>query len=163
MTDFYDDLRKAYASAVGYGMVVLDIPGHGVAQLPEPSAVTLSEFDEVIAGWRQHDAELRDAATDEQNTITWGDHFRADYPAHEGRPALTVYGEIPTLDWWRTHEPDRYVGWDRPGTTYAAGFRFGWCSSVLVNREPGYTHVAFMTKITPDEFDDARARGWRQP
>ena len=160
MTDFYDDLRKAYAAATGYALVVLDIPGHGVAQLPGPSAPFLAEFDALIAGWREHDAELLESATAEQTAITWGDHFRADYPATDTSPALTVYGEIPTLSWWRDNEPDHYVGWDRPGTTYAAGYRFGWCSSAIVNREPGYTHVAFMTKITPDEYDDARLRDW---
>lgn len=156
VSDFYDlaaaAIRKGLAD--GLELVVVDLPGSNVLA---SDANGLDTIDAVIDALRAEDAEMRAQARADQNAVTWGDHFVRYYDD------LTIYGEIPTLHWWQVNEPEDFRRWDQPGSTYSAGYRFArHYSTTTPAGEPGYTHVASMTPIDADEFDYARARGWRR-
>lgn len=157
--DFYDLTRDAIAAALAAGrdLVIVDVPGDGIIA----ASGVGPDLDSALAAMRDRDAVLRDRATPDQFAVSWGDHF-----LRVTQDGLHIYAEMPTLEWFTANNPAEHDmdEWDAPGGVYAAGYRFGRHFSVLCPQgEPGFTHVAALSKITPSEFDDARARGWAAP
>lgn len=108
--------------------------------------------------------------TDEQRAIGYGDYFIRIW---EGNPFmgpghLTIYGHVTPRDTFMKEEKELGAGDDELSWTmhshddsYRRGFRFGWHYSVVEpDGELGSTHISTMKKITREEFEAAKARGW---
>jgi hypothetical protein len=110
--------------------------------------------------------------TPEQRDIGYGDYFIRIWDAGRmfGDPPLIVYGHVTPRDKWIADErdagaDDAELSWSMQAhdSAYQRGYRFGWhYSEVEPDGELGSTHVSVMArKISREEFDAARERGWK--
>lgn len=127
---------------------------------------TFDEMLEVIDAGRQA---AIDAATDEQNAITYGDHWLALYNMGEPEGILAVFGTVWTLEHLREQSAEAggveseirdEIAYTKQ--SHESGYRFGEAFSLVEPRgELGSTHVAAMAaKITPEQFEWAKKCEW---
>jgi hypothetical protein len=104
----------------------------------------------------------KERATPEQNAITYGDYWMRVWED------FLIFGTISHPD--DLDAAERLLGASEEeikaerkmlAESYENGFRFGKAYSVIVPEgELGDTHVSEMTKITKEEFEEAKALGW---
>lgn len=107
-------------------------------------------------------------ATQEQRDIGYGDYFTRIWDGMFG-DWLTIYGYVTPRDKFIEEEKnagadDAELSWETHAhdSAYQRGYRFGWhYSTVEPDGELGSTHVSVMKKISKEEFDAAKARGWK--
>lgn len=115
------------------------------------------------------DAELAyKLAPDSQRSIGYGDYFLRVINDLDG--PLLIYGYIMTREEMVQSEKDcgapaEEAEWTatRVDSSYARGFRYGWCYSVVEpDGELGFTHVTTMlSKISKMQFEYAKKRNWQ--
>lgn len=123
--------------------------------------------EEAFARLREQEAEANKRTSPEQAAITYGDHFVRLWDTW-GSGVLTIYGYIPTKEQISADEKslgasdgELAARLTQLDASYAHGRRYSWCYSVAEpDGEPGFTHVSTMTKISGEEFETAKARGW---
>lgn len=108
------------------------------------------------------------AATPEQQAIGYGDYFIRLWPVMM-EDNLAIYGQVMPRDKFIEEEKnagadDAELSWtvSTHDSAFKRGYRFGWhYSEVEPDGELGSTHVSVMMKISKEEFDAARDRGWK--
>lgn len=128
---------------------------------------SFDNIEDAFAAMAAREDAANERTTDEQRAIGYGDYFTRVWETWGDR--LVIYGYIFTRDEFIKEErdagsPEAELAWtlERMDSSYARGYRFGWCySEVEPDGELGSTHVSTMLrKITREEFEAAKARGW---
>lgn len=127
--------------------------------------MTFQSFDsteEMFASIRRGILTAKDRATPEQNAITYGDYWMRIWED------FLIFGYIDQPE--DLDAAERLLGasedelaWEHETSSqaYNNGFRFGKAYSVIVPEgELGDTHVSEMTKITKEEFEEAKSLNW---
>ena len=129
---------------------------------------TARKLRRLIADLARQETALKAATTPAQAAITYGDHYRYDFPGNKLMAAAVVYGQVLPL--FGIIEAERAAGAgtaeiDQLVARIREGYRRGWrhvraWSAREPGGETGDTHVGVMEPLTAAEFAVARAAGW---
>jgi hypothetical protein len=126
-------------------------------------------FPDLESAWqamRADEARANANVSAEQGLIGWGAYFEIPAALNMG---LHAWGKV--MDRQELEDGEREAGADDAETeqtmanmdnSYARGYRFSWTySAPYPEGELGSVHVSKMRQCTKDEFEAARADGWR--
>ena len=126
-----------------------------------------NSFDDAMASMRKAEEEANKRVTPEQADIGYGDYWMRVWQGFG--ETVKVYGYIQTLEESLAQEKEcgadeeeLRMTEDMLTDSYIRGYRFGYAySAIEPEGELGSTHISQMIKISKEDFEAAKERGWR--